>query len=503
MFIIKGIKRKLKRALNWDIDDFIKSVENNTCTQEKANNFLIGNIKRFKENQQYLERFSKALEKNSNLTELYLSHYDLYYKEFNEQARILSDGLKLNKGVRSIYFYNSAIDDKAFAYICEALKVNRTIEKIDLSKNNLTEQAAILLVDVLKYNTTLTDIRLSENAIGEGAVAIAEALAFNCSLTRLELDRTKITSNGMVAIGKALKVNTNLKSLNLCYNPNRGYIGLCYDPEHRSNFIPLFEAIKASNTLTELDIGHNHLNDQTMSALNECLRQNKSLIKLSYSYQFHMGRNFIIFLNSLRENQSIRFLDLRSNHINVENLIAVADYLDNHPNVISMKFYDCSADLYAASNELEKTRTNAITKLVGAISEHRNLKDFKISTAHFGDVEDIRALAHYYTNRNNVRATTILSFNKRFDNKYKFMDKGIMKLIFDFAELRVKFPNNTTLKALTNEKNPGSQKNPEQIPQSPILKTPLALQFQSNLARMNNQIQEIQSALNHSPTPGL
>merc|ERR1712217_388073 len=52
----------------------------------------------------------------------------------------------------------------------------------------------------------------------KGAIAIADALKVNASLTELDLADNLIGSEGAIAIADALKVNTSLMDLNLIYN---------------------------------------------------------------------------------------------------------------------------------------------------------------------------------------------------------------------------------------------------------------------------------------------
>jgi NLR family CARD domain-containing protein 3 len=76
------------------------------------------------------------------------------------------------------------------------------------------------LTNALASNTTLAKLGLSRNrSIGDGGVvAIANALKFNTSLTKLDLRNNRIRDGGAAALGEALKVNTSLTELNLHNN---------------------------------------------------------------------------------------------------------------------------------------------------------------------------------------------------------------------------------------------------------------------------------------------
>ena len=63
-----------------------------------------------------------------------------------------------------------------------------------LSKNNIGSDGAIAIANALKTNTTLSTLVLSKNRIGDdGTEAIAEALEINKILTEIKLDGNLIS----------------------------------------------------------------------------------------------------------------------------------------------------------------------------------------------------------------------------------------------------------------------------------------------------------------------
>eukprot|EP00984_Skeletonema_dohrnii_P008654 scaffold3211_cov91-Skeletonema_dohrnii-CCMP3373.AAC.7 len=90
---------------------------------------------------------------------------------------------------------------------------------LDLLDNKIGKEGAIALAEALKENTTLTTLTLGWNGIDkEGAIALAEALKENTTLTALKLENNFIDNEGAIALAEALKENTTLTSLNLEYN---------------------------------------------------------------------------------------------------------------------------------------------------------------------------------------------------------------------------------------------------------------------------------------------
>jgi len=83
---------------------------------------------------------------------------------------------------------------------------------------NIQSIDSVHLAEALKENTAtqLQSLRLSLNPIGsEGAVAIADMLATNKSLTNLNMDHCSIKGEGALALAKMLKKNQCLKLLTL------------------------------------------------------------------------------------------------------------------------------------------------------------------------------------------------------------------------------------------------------------------------------------------------
>jgi hypothetical protein len=114
--------------------------------------------------------------------------------------------------------YNEIGDSGAVA-LADALKTNTSITKIDLKSNEIGDSGAVALADALKTNTSITKIDLSSNTIGvSGAVALADALKTNTSVTTIDLGWNEIRDAGAVALADALKTNTTITAIELWNN---------------------------------------------------------------------------------------------------------------------------------------------------------------------------------------------------------------------------------------------------------------------------------------------
>lgn len=122
---------------------------------------------------------------------------------------------------------------------------------------------------------TLTELYFIKNKIKlKGAVALAEALKVNETLTTLSLGWDNIERDGIQALVDALKVNQTLKNLSL------RSIGLGIDAAKE-----LAKALKINQTLVVLDVAHNNIGVEGSLALIGVLHQdNYTLLTLHGVY---------------------------------------------------------------------------------------------------------------------------------------------------------------------------------------------------------------------------
>jgi hemolysin III len=79
------------------------------------------------------------------------------------------------------------------------------VTKLDLHKSKIGSNGTILLAELLKTNKTITHVNISENDIGpRGAYKIAEAIQQNTTLTHLQMKGNKLFVKGARAIADAL-----------------------------------------------------------------------------------------------------------------------------------------------------------------------------------------------------------------------------------------------------------------------------------------------------------
>ncbi|KAL0225995.1 hypothetical protein P9112_013319 [Eukaryota sp. TZLM1-RC] len=154
--------------------------------------------------------------------------------------------------------------------VVEDLVNGSTLTELNLWSNNITSEGAIALARALESNSTLTELDLQYNNItSEGAIALARALESNSTLTELNLMGNNITSEGASALARALESNSTLTGLYLGDNniTSEGASALA-------------RALERNSTLTELHLVSNDISNPTKSKLRQ-IASNRPYLQIS------------------------------------------------------------------------------------------------------------------------------------------------------------------------------------------------------------------------------
>ena len=174
---------------------------------------------------------------------------------------------------RSRFITCKEISDAGALALAQALHHNSTLTDLYLSNNSISDAGAVALAEALHHNSTLTQLDLSNNSISDaGAVALAQALHHNSTLTQLYLSNNSISDAGAVALAEALHHNSTLTQLYL-YNNSISDAGA----------VALAEALHHNSTMTELDLSNNSISYAGAVALAQALHHNSTLTWLNLS----------------------------------------------------------------------------------------------------------------------------------------------------------------------------------------------------------------------------
>jgi Ran GTPase-activating protein (RanGAP) involved in mRNA processing and transport len=163
-------------------------------------------------------------------------------------AASLSEALKDNAGVRSLWLSRNEIGDLGATSLAAALAVNTRLLLLDLSVNLIGRVGATAIANALHgphCQSVLLTLDLSHNKIcSEAAISIAMALRENHTLTTVTLNACGIDAAGGTALCGALEVNKTL--LHLALRDNRV-----------SSHAAFAKTLRVNNTLEELDLHAN------------------------------------------------------------------------------------------------------------------------------------------------------------------------------------------------------------------------------------------------------
>lgn len=182
------------------------------------------------------------------------------------------------------------------------------LRSLNLSSLRIREKGAIALAEILKNNSTLTTLDLSSNYIkDEGADAFGEVLKVNKILSNLNLEHNEIGNDGATALAEALAKNESLAKLTLSINrfDDRGATALA-------------EALTKNNSLIALDLERNEIGNDGATALAEALTKNNSLIGLNLRCQTIGDPEARFFVKALDGNKTLTTLCFRPDNLSIE-----------------------------------------------------------------------------------------------------------------------------------------------------------------------------------------
>lgn len=245
-----------------------------------------------------------ALSTNSTLKSLYLT-----IRLSDKEAFILAEALKTNNSLQTLSLSWGSLNSSTMQILSEGLKKNRTLQVLDVSENNLDDIAVKSLVNALSTNCSITELNLRAANFSsqqtDGIDDLAELLIVNNKIKKLNLASNTLTDKSFKLIASVFARNTSLNSMDLTDT------GL-----HAVAIKVLTDSLQKNHTLTELFLKANNLCG-TGIALSALLKENVTLTELSL-FNCALYHDFKLIANSLKMNQSLKYLDLRGNTIGEE-----------------------------------------------------------------------------------------------------------------------------------------------------------------------------------------
>ncbi|XP_068716682.1 NLR family CARD domain-containing protein 3-like isoform X2 [Montipora capricornis] len=281
-----------------------------------------------------------------------------------ELARSLGSLLE----IQCISYYNQIVDSAPI--LAQAMAANSTVTKLNLSGSKIGDTGAAALAKAVEINSTLAVLNLSWNEIGEsGAAALAKAVEVNSTLTKLTLSQNKIGDSGAAALAKAVEVNSTLTKLNLSHNE----IG-------DSGAAALAKAVEINSTLTLLNLSWNGIGDSGAASLAKAVEINSTLTKLNLSDNEIRESGAAALAKAVEVNSTLTKLDLSANKIGDSGVAALAKAVEVNSTL---------TELYLSNNEIRESGAAALAK---AVEVNSTLTELLLVSSKIGD-SGVAALA--------------------------------------------------------------------------------------------------------------
>jgi len=232
-----------------------------------------------------------------NITDLHLDNRPIH----EDAAVALSRTLPAHDETESLSLVNSNLDDTTVKPIAEVLE-KLSLKTLNLSKNRISGPGAEELAKGIAANASLTEINLEDNNINdagvttlaanigpkplitllnlngnkigpEGAKALTEHfLAPDRALPQLNLARNQLGDQGAIAIANLLRKNTTVTRVNLAGNniADQGVKAIT-------------DALGDNGLVTDLDLSNNNIGIDGALALERLLQKNSTLINVNLS----------------------------------------------------------------------------------------------------------------------------------------------------------------------------------------------------------------------------
>jgi hypothetical protein len=192
---------------------FLESLRTTTCdklTIYYHDNFI-----------SYFKPISEILKKNTTITSLYIRDNEIT----SEGIVLISELLRINKVLKEFGLHNIKINTRPqnriwfWTVFTQALQLNKSIAKLSITSIRLELEEVKAISKILENNDVLTELDMSGNDIDcESVKFITKALETNTKLKQLDLGKNLIDTEGYRRIAKALKTNKSLVSLTLQEN---------------------------------------------------------------------------------------------------------------------------------------------------------------------------------------------------------------------------------------------------------------------------------------------
>ena len=220
-----------------------------------------------------------------------------------DSIQLIIDGLSHNTFLEKLNMNCSDFSSENVLHLASVLRVNTRLKELHISSCNIQSSDSVHLAKALEENTTtqLETLWLDGSPIGsEGAVAFANMLATNKSLTELCLSRCSIQGEGAVCLAKAMGKNSSVTKFDINHNP----IG-------SEGAVAFADMLATNKSLTKLNMSGCSIQGEGAVCLAKAMEKNSSVTEFDISFNPIGSEGAVVFASMLKKNQCLKILDLR------------------------------------------------------------------------------------------------------------------------------------------------------------------------------------------------
>ncbi|UOB16523.1 sister chromatid cohesion protein PDS5 [Abyssalbus ytuae] len=270
---------------------------------------------------------NEFLQNNTTLRVLNLSNNEAGDEGIGALSKVLTPG---KTGLKELALQSNNICQAGAGHLNVILSNNNTLEKLDLRGNKLSNGGVTALVKGLGQNKTLRFLDLSHNRISnDGAKALVAALKENKTLTEINLLGNPIEKDTLKNLEYYLDRNHRLELLHLLkHNQPNAFVSkdgvLDFndikfgDSDDSDHYIEkLCKALQTNTTVKTLKLRNTGAGIPEMTALATLLKENPTIKKLDLSYN-SITDEALHSLSEVLENSALEVLNLEGNRIGAE-----------------------------------------------------------------------------------------------------------------------------------------------------------------------------------------
>ena len=257
--------------------------------------------------------------------------------------------------ITHLLLQSCSIGDQEAEMLARWKNLKPSLMVLNLIDNNITHKGMESIVTIIKSNTNLTHFTVSLNPISDDGIQLLSLLNLE-HLIQLDIRNINMTEVGTCALDDYFKFNKSLQSLNISNNniKDNGLTRmLCNLPSTLVHLIVtkccltctgavnISKVIRINKTLKYLDISHNPVGDDGISAISDGLHVNITLIQLVACRCEFCSKGAESIAEMLRTNKTLKYLNICSNHIDDDGIAAVACSVQANTTLCELELCDC------------------------------------------------------------------------------------------------------------------------------------------------------------------